>query len=232
MIPSSKWFPQSNSDRAVWFHNFAVQFDNLATHLGFLPADVTAVSADDAIMQFMLTACEDADNYASAARSYRKQITENGIGDPVPVFPVPPAFGPPAPVPTGVFERLDNLVKRIRVAPNYTNDDGVLLGIVPTSTGPTPEGDLKPVIKPEVMPGSVVNVKFVRGQTDGIALEMQLDNETAWTPAGNFFKSPAILDIETKADDLPRAVRLRARYLDGNNPVGQNSDTVSITTTP
>jgi hypothetical protein len=30
----------------------------------------------------------------------------------------------------------------------------------------------------------------------------------------------------------PHAVQIRARYLDGNAPVGQNSDTVNIVTTP
>ena len=61
---------------------------------------------------------------------------------------------------------------------------------------------------------------------------MQLDNETAWASVGNFFKSPAVLNIAPNPGNLPRAVRLRARYLDGNNPVGQNSDTVNITTVP
>ena len=61
---------------------------------------------------------------------------------------------------------------------------------------------------------------------------MQLDNSSDWVSAGNFVKSPAELEIASNPDNLPRAVRLRARFLQGNNPSGSNSDTVNVVTTP
>ena len=39
-------------------------------------------------------------------------------------------------------------------------------------------------------------------------------------------------DYQTSEGNLPRAARLRARYLNGNNPVRQNSDTVNVVTIP
>ena len=63
---------------------------------------------------------------------YRKIITEGDIGDPTPEFPANPAFALPVVQPTGIFERLNNLVERIRVAPNYTAETGALLGIIPS----------------------------------------------------------------------------------------------------
>lgn len=51
MIPSSKWFPTALADRAAWYQNFATNFAALAADLGFLPADVTAVNADNATVQ-------------------------------------------------------------------------------------------------------------------------------------------------------------------------------------
>jgi len=92
-------------------------------------------------------------------------------------------------------------------------------------------GDLKPVLKANAMPGNVVEVKFTRGSTDGIDVEIKVDNATTWSSGGRFFKSPAALNIPD-GTGLPHAVQIRARYLDGNAPVGQNSDTVNIVTTP
>jgi hypothetical protein len=87
-------------------------------------------------------------------------------------------------------------------------------------------------LKASAQPGNLVEAKFTRGETDGIVIEMQIDIETNWTLAGRFFKSPAVVEIPAGSSNLPRAVRLRARYLKGNDAVGENSDTVSVTTNP
>lgn len=233
MVPSQRWFPQSNAQRAAWFNNFATQFAALMAHLGFVAADVTAVENDNDVVQYGFEEGQNADNYADAVRSYRKQITEGDIGDPTPVWPAAPNILDPPIVPTGIFERLDNLVKRIRVAPNYTNDDGLLLGIVGTaSPGQESLENESPTLKAKAVPGNVVQVDFIRGKSDGIAVETQIDNSIDWTSAGSFFKSPAELPIPAGPNNLPRAVRLRARFLDGNKPVGNFSDTVNVVTTP
>lgn len=52
-----------------------------------------------------------------------------------------------------------------------------------------------------------------------------------WSAAGTFFKSPASVNV-ADGNGLPHAVRLRGRYIIGNEPVGLNSDTVNVVTTP
>ena len=71
---------------------------------------------------------------------------------------------------------------------------------------------LKPVISASPFVGNVVKVKFVRGNTGGARIETSVDRGP-WTSHGNFFKSPAPLDISQNADSLPRHVQIRARYL-------------------
>ena len=78
---------------------------------------------------------------------YREVITEGDIGDPTPDFPANPAFALPVVQPTGIFERLNNLVERIRVAPNYTPETGALLGIIPTASESIAPADVKPLIQ-------------------------------------------------------------------------------------
>jgi hypothetical protein len=87
------------------------------------------------------------------------------------------------------------------------------------------------VLKAVPMPGNVVQVKFTRGQTDGIDVQIKVDNAESWSSAGRFFKSPASLNIPD-GTGLPHAVEIRARFLEGNDPVGQNSDTINVVTLP
>jgi hypothetical protein len=81
------------------------------------------------------------------------------------------------------------------------------------------------------MPGSVVEVSFTRGKSDGVVIETKVDNSATWSSAGTYFKSPASLNIPD-GNGLPHSVQIRARYIIGNEPVGQNSDTVNAVTTP
>lgn len=232
MIINTRWFPTSMQERAAWMQNFTTQFTPMAVPLGFLPAVVTALAADNEDMQFCAMATVEIDAFSKAFRQYRDILTAGGIGDPTPSYPLNPTLNPPAQVNTGIYERLDDLVKRIRVAPAYTDEVGALLGILP----PPPNGfapeTVQPSLKATAMPGSVVEVKFVRGNMTAVALETKLDNSDTWSDAGKFYKSPAELVIPVNTQNLPRSVQVRARFVDGNKPIGQFSDIVTTATQP
>ena len=232
-IPSSAWFPQSMQERAAWLQNFMDKLTPaLATSLGFSVAERSAMEDDNSDFQQLAQMQSNADTFMAAFRQFRISLTEDPVGTATPVFPAESFAAPPVGVPAGIFQRLIQNVDRIRASPNYTDETGASLGIKPTSSGPTPEADLKPVLKAVAQPGNVVEAKFSRGESDGIVIEMQIDIETNWSTAGRFFKSPAVVEIPASSPNLPRAVRMRARFLKGNDAVGQNSDTVSVTTNP
>jgi hypothetical protein len=90
---------------------------------------------------------------------------------------------------------------------------------------------MKPELTPTSLPNSVLQVKFVRGNTDGVVIETSVDSGS-WSNAGRFFKSPATFAIPENPNGVPRAVQLRARYVEGDSPVGQFSPTVTIATQP
>jgi hypothetical protein len=193
---------------------------------------VTAVQNDNEDVQFCASATVELEAFIKAFRQYRKTLLEGSIGEPTPAYPPNPGSGPPIGVPTGVFERLDRLVTKIRVSSAYTPEVGSLLGIIPaTPVRPAPE-DMQPTLKVSTLPGSVVQVKFVRGTAVGVVIETKLDNSETWTNAGQFQSSPAVLVIPQNPENLPRAVQLRARYVEGNAPVGQFSPVVSTATQP
>ena len=129
MIPSRKWFPSALQERSAWFDNFETQFRIVGPLLGFTATDVKNVTSDSNLMQMVTEIAVQLNAYTEAVRQFRIIVTEGNIGDPTPTFPSFPGYGTPGGVPTGVFERLDNLVKRIRVAPGYIDETGAILGI-------------------------------------------------------------------------------------------------------
>ena len=232
MIPSNRWFSTSLQDRAAWYQNFSSVIATLGASLGLTVAEVAAIGHDAEWMEFLANSAVTVDGYAGAIRQYRKALTEGDIGSPASTFPADITLTPPTTaVPDGIFERLDAYVKRIRASPNYTDAIGTELGIMPSKGEDFVETEMKPVLKATSMPGSVVEVTFKRGKSDGVLIETKVDNATAWASAGNYFKSPASINIPD-GTGLPHSVQVRARYIIGNEPVGLNSDTVNVVTTP
>lgn len=233
MIPSKRWFPTTLQARVAWFDNFAAQFSKVALDLGFTAADVTAVDNDNQIMQFIGASDLEVAAYEKAVGQYRKIMTEADIGDVTPNFPANPTFVPPAlGVTAGIYERLDKLVDQIKVANNYTTEIGAMLDILPKGETPNAPEDMKPVLKPKPQPEFMAQISFVRGDSDGIALQIQRDNEDVWTSVGSFFKSPAMLQLSPKTPNTPEVIRIRGRFLVGNTPTGDFSDISQFVTQP
>jgi hypothetical protein len=232
MIPNQKWFPSSLQERAAWFVNFKANIQGVGLTLGMTVGEITSVGEDSDILDFLATTSVAVDAYIDGIRNYRKIISEGGIGDPTPAFPSDVSFSLPTPIDTGLFERLDNLVKRIRVAPAYTDEIGALLGITTNGGGPhIPIGEVPPVITASVDPGNIVEVKFTRGASNGVYIETNIDNG-GWAFAEKAVKSPAVFDVEANPANTPRGVQIRARFLEGNNPTGDWSDIATVQTIP
>lgn len=241
MIPNPSYFPTNLQARAAWFQNFSIQAQGAqGVSLGLTAAEQTQIEDDNNIVQFLAETDVTVNAYDDAIRGYRRTITEGDVGDPTPAFPANITLTLPTPVPTGIFQRLDQFVKRIRVSPAYTPEIGALFGI--SNGSPIPgepqkklvhlEAGAAPKIAALATPGNIVRVKFVRGTSDGIYVETLIDNETAWNAAGRFLKSPAMLTVPQNAGNLPRQAQIRARFLDGNDPVGDWCDIATVQTIP
>jgi hypothetical protein len=231
MIPSKRWFPRSVTEQSWWIQNFAAKVIQIGPSLGLTPAEITQMTLDAEDFRSIADTTRSVDAFRLAVVEFRLSLAEARIGSPTPVFPAITFSAPPNAVPAGIFQRVGNLVRRIRASPNYTDETGALLGIVPSYKSESVEEELKPALKALVLPGGIVQIAFTRGQSDGISIELKLDKDAEWTSAGRFFKSPIVLTIPN-GNGLPRAVQLRARYLDGNSSVGQNSNVVNVVTLP
>lgn len=231
MIPSDKWFPTNWADRVAWYNTFATAFATLYSALGFANADLQQVQDDNAMMQFLGDNLETIENYADAARAFRRVVTEGDVNGTTPDFPTIGNIQPGTPVPQGIYERLDTLVKRIRLSPGYTDEEGEALGIIPKKAQSISPDNAQPTLSATTDPGNVIFVKFKKGRFSGVSLQTSVDKGN-WQDQGRFTRSPIEITIPQNQDELPRMVALRARYLVGDNAVGEWSDTVTVQTTP
>jgi len=226
-----RFFPGSLQEQAAWYSNFSIQFALVAAVLG-LADEMRSVTADAAVIQKLANVAVQLKAYRNAVLQFRTTILTGSLGAPVPEFPALPSYGTPEVVSVGMFERLDILIKKIRLSAAYTEEIGALLGIIPANRPVPPPADLQPDIKIAALPGSSVQVSFKRYNTNGVVIQTKLDKAEDWTDSGRYYTSPINLDIPQNPTGLPRAVAVRARYIDGNTAVGQFSPVVSTSTQP
>jgi hypothetical protein len=227
--------PRTDNELMVWLNNFSTAFATHATALGFTEADVSAVAADAAMLNFLVGDLVPTYKAALQARtSYKNLIVSGPVGSPGGGLPPAPATATaPALVQPGVIPRLRQLVQRIQAAPGYTEAIGMNLGIVgPPPPAPIPAALAKPTARATAIPGSEVQVGFNKGDFDGVLVEGRRTGETTWTQLGTDYFSP-YSDMRPPLEaGKPETREYRLRYLLRDEPVGEWSDIVAAVTKP
>jgi len=229
-IPSPTWFPRSLQEQAAWELNFNTQCQATGTTYGLTTGECDQIKDDNNTVQFLADAAVTLDDYIDAVREYRNGVLEDPIDGTTPTFPADVNFTPPTAVPRGIFERIINAAKRIKASADYTVAVGELYGIAPSTPEAPVVGSEPPVIEADVEPGNEVVVKFVKGKSGGIYIESNAD-AGGWSLSGTPNKSPFTFTVPPNGGS-PRNVQIRARFLDGNTPVGDWSNIVTVQTIP
>jgi hypothetical protein len=221
-------------ERAAWLQNFENNLIPVAAMLGILPADLASLNLDVEDFVDLAATMLSVESYKASVREYRNSLTEGRIGDPTPVFPTENFDAPPnAPRPAGMFQRLSELVDRIRSAPAYTDEIGASLGIlVQPLTELTPE-ELKPAIKASE---SFSMYKFFLNVTrmgmPQFKVQVQRDGSTTWTDVGFGTSNPIEVTISPTTAGQPERILVRAVLMEKNVPVGEPSDPTFVTVNP
>jgi hypothetical protein len=228
-------YPKADAEFVIWYKNFAQKFAAHAPALGFTAADVSAVQADGAMLDFLISDLLPTYQAALQARTSYKNLIKDGPlgtqgGDP----PAAPSLGTaPATVAPGVVPRLRQLIKRIKSAPNYTQSIGQDLDI--TGAEGNAPGDVekaKPAAKGFALPGSQVRIEFKKSGFDGVFIECRRKGETDWTKLGIDLFSPFIDARPPLEAGVPEVREYRLRFLLRDEAVGEWSDIISVITTP
>lgn len=228
--------PRTDNELMVWLNNFASSFAAHAEALGFDAAEVAQVRADAAMLSYLVGDLVPTYRAALNTRTAYKGLILNGPagevgGDPP---PAPSVGAPPAAVAPGILPRLRRLVQRIQVAPRYTEAVGSDLGITGRDSGgvSAPADAVKPKVKATALAGGGVRVEFNKAGFDGVQVESRRAGEAAWRPLGNDNYSPYVDERPPLEVGRPEVREYRLRFLERDEPVGDWSNIVTVSTTP
>jgi hypothetical protein len=227
--------PRTEPALAIWLKNFGQAFAVHGPTLGFTAAEVAAVEADVAMLQYVIS--DLVPNFKSgleARYSYKELIKNGPVGAPTSAPPPLPATGAaPATVAPGVMPRLRLIIQHIKSAPAYTTEIGDDLGITGKGEGDEVDTDTaKPKLKATALTGHVVRVEFNKSIFDGVWIESKRKGDADWMPLGIDLHSPYIDTRPPAQAGTPEAREYRARFYDNDMPTGAWSDSVSVTTIP
>jgi hypothetical protein len=206
--------------------NFANKISNYSAALGLTAAEVTAVKADAAAVDYVFGNQLTVQTFAQNYTAFKNQL-RTGSGLTLGALPTLPAFAAAPALPAvNVENRFRNLLQRITHSPNYTTAMGQDMGIEASATVFTP-ADGKPIFDIELSSGGHPNLLWTRGKFQGVEI---------WKDSGIGFVK---LDRDMRPDyidktNLPVAGatavwKYKMIYLVNDEVVGSWSDVVSVT---
>ncbi len=232
------YYPRLVAEQPAWHFNYADRLNELGVGMGLVAADVAASVNDSRQLGYALGAWVTKVREFGPGSTGQIEVLKFGTGGvafelPDFVAPTPPV-GLTAVLP-GALERIIKYVQAIKVAPGYTEGNGLLLGIVGSEVPPPPPG---PPGGPRIFVSlnqtpsqQQVLVKFYKDGHQGIWIECRRGNgdwEYLWTQG----KSPY---IDTRPLLVPGQVEMReyrAMFVDNSQPNGLWCDVAKITVSP
>jgi len=231
MATFSNYLPESESQLVVWFNNLQTKLLTYATTFGLTGAETTAVTNDYNAIAYMMAQVEAIKANSQDRVQYKARLLRGPSGAAT-AFPGDfiAATPPTATVTPGVLDRIRALARRLKAHPNYTKAIGEDLGIVaPDVTSPRsprPRGTARSV------GSSQIGLTFVKLGFSGVRVESKRGPETAWSYLGTYIVSPFTDSRGPLVAGMPESRSYRLQYVRGNDPVGEFSDTLTVSTEP
>jgi len=230
----STWLPTTEAQRLIWLQNFALKLALYVGTAGVAAGDVTNANGWRDFYQWILNRSAQINTVKQDVNRWKLIYTNASIGTPLDALPVSPVY-PIVVTPigftlsAGMWPQIFALAERIRNTAGYTPAIGEDLGIVGSSGG----GELgDPVFQAIAQPNSETRLNWVKGSSEGVLIESQRVGEMTWTVMGTDRFSPYVDGRTPLVSGQPEVRRYRIRYLDGDDPVGNYSPVVTVTTTP
>jgi hypothetical protein len=226
-MSSISYLPVSDADRVVWLNNFSSRLGQYATSLGLTTGEVTGVQHDASMFAYVVQLHEAGHQYWTAVSSLKKQLRSSPQQSAAPAIPASPAVSAsPAPVNSGIFNRILLLVARIKQSSVYTTAMGEDLNVIPPVVTINPN-DMIPNLTIRLDAGHPL-LKWKKGDADGLQLYVDRRDNAGFVPLAKVFRN-TYLDIEmVPANVFTATWDYKARYIIGDDEVGQFSPLISI----
>lgn len=225
--------PKGNDERVIWGLNFEDNFPVLGPDLGFSAAEITSLVNDSAMLRYAILNAQTAAAFSKTCTAFKNAMI-GGVGENVipPKIPVYNPIAPPTDVDAGVLERLSKAIQRAKLSPNFNQAVAEQLMIATTPPDSTIPADSKPTASGTALTGSIVRVDWTKRQFDGVFIDSQRNDETAWTRLDFDMRSPYEDLRPPTIAGKPEERRYRLRYFIDNQPVGAWSDMITVITLP
>ncbi|MEO5644236.1 MAG: hypothetical protein ABIQ40_13240 [Bacteroidia bacterium] len=224
---NSSYIPVSDADRVVWLYNFGNRLSQYATALGLTPAEITSVQRDAAMFTYVVQMQDAAHQYWTSLSGLKRQLRSAPQQIAAPAIPVAPAAGsPPSAVNSGIFNRVILLVARIKQSSAYSETMGQDLNIIPSVTAINPN-DMVPNLSIRLEAGHPL-LKWKKGDADGVQLYVDRRDTNGFVLLAKVFRNTYLDVLVLPANIFTATWDYKARYLIGDDEVGQFSTVISI----
>ena len=226
--------PAGINERVTWSLNFEENFPTLGADLGFSTAEITGLTDDSAMLRYAILNGQTAAAFSKTCTGFKNAML-GGVGDNV-ESPKVPVYNeitvPKTLVEAGVLERLSKALQRAKLSSKFNQAVSEQLLIAAPISVTTIPNDAKPTASGTAMTGSVVRIDWTKRKFDGVFIDSQRGDETAWTRLDFDMRSPYEDSRPPIAAGKPEERRYRLIYFMDNQSVGIWSDTISVITLP
>ncbi|MFH0889063.1 MAG: hypothetical protein V1871_07650 [Planctomycetota bacterium] len=226
-----KYFiPDSDAAKANFLDNLALKLTGYATALGITPVEVTSVTNDATMFNYIIDMQEAYKTVKQNISKYKDYLRDGPVGTPLGPLPVAPTL-PPAPtlVAEAIFTRIRNLAARIKANPVYNQGIGEDLGIV---------GDeqvidipnLKPLLKSRLDAGRPLII-WSKDPADSIDIYVDRKDGQGFVFLATDTQPDYLDTFPVPAGVASQVWDYKAIYRIGDSQVGKFSDPIQVTVT-
>jgi hypothetical protein len=209
------YIPGADDRFSRWLDQFLSAATDNATALSLSPADLTGLGTRITDFQGRLTACTAADAAAKQATADKKNSRQ-------------------------LAEQLVRaLAKRVSTQPGFTPAIGEALGITSPEAGGAPMTVLsadatvaKPVLKGKALANGAAEIKFTKGDSDGVNLYSQRDGDADYVFLARDTHSPYVDNRALLVAGKPEKRKYMARFLKNDQEYGLASDEMTVICSP
>lgn len=232
-MPSNKdYIPQNWAAFAVWFANFVVQVQALATKYNVSGAKVAELEKDNTWVQFWAEAQPLANQQKKQVTDFVDGVRKGRLGSPALSNPVWNLGDMPAIVPNGVNDRIREVANFIKTQKSvYAAADGELLGIVTSEETNIVEQDYQPALKIASEPNYNLEADFRKFGLDALRVEFRRKGGD-WQEIATLTSSPGVFHINPQTAGSAEQIEIRAIFIVKNQPYGKYSPIYSVIIQP
>lgn len=209
------FIPPADADFGVWHDQFKTAATSIGTTLGITPADITTIGGDNTDFHAQVANSTTAD--ATAKQATKDKNNSRRLAE----------------------QHARALARRIKAHPAYTPALGEQLGIEAAAAGGGAMSALsaevaadKPVLKGQPLPNGAAEVKFTKGDSDGINLYSQRDGDAEMVFLARDTHSPYVDNRALLVAGKPEKRKYMARFLKNDQEYGSASDEMTVICSP